>query len=68
MPSVVKYFPFCGNVNGHPSLLHGSVKEIIADGFEILYDIIQTIVSTLLYNISILILRDTPLGPTLLLS
>ena len=28
----VKYFPFCGNVNGHPSLLHGSVKEIIADG------------------------------------
>jgi hypothetical protein len=28
----VKFFPFCGKVHGHPSILEGSVDEIVADG------------------------------------
>ena len=27
-----KFFPFCGKVHGHPSILEGSVEEIVADG------------------------------------
>ncbi len=27
-----KFFPFCGKVYGHPSILEGSVEEIVADG------------------------------------
>jgi hypothetical protein len=27
-----RFFPFCGNVHGHPSVLEGSVEEIVADG------------------------------------
>jgi len=27
-----KYFPFCGKVSGHPSILEGRVEEIVDDG------------------------------------
>jgi hypothetical protein len=27
-----KFFPFCGKVSGHPSVLEGSVEEIVDDG------------------------------------
>jgi len=27
-----KFFPFCGKVYGHPSILDGTVEEIVADG------------------------------------
>jgi hypothetical protein len=27
-----KFFPFCGKVHGHPSILEGSVEEIVEDG------------------------------------
>jgi len=27
----LKYFPFCGKINGHPSILEGSIKEIIEE-------------------------------------
>jgi hypothetical protein len=42
----LKYFPFCGKINGHPSILEGSIEEIIeeaqklekkgVDGFDLL--------------------------------
>ncbi len=28
----IKYSPFCGKVSGHPSVLEGSIEEIIAEG------------------------------------
>jgi len=28
----IKYAPFCGRVSGHPSILEGSIDEIIAEG------------------------------------
>jgi len=28
----IKYSPFCGKVSGHPSILEGSIEEIIAEG------------------------------------
>jgi hypothetical protein len=28
----IKYAPFCGKVSGHPSVLEGSIEEIIAEG------------------------------------
>ena len=28
----VKYSPFCGKVSGHPSILEGSIEEIVAEG------------------------------------
>ncbi len=28
----IKYSPFCGKVSGHPSILKGSIEEIIAEG------------------------------------
>lgn len=28
----IKYSPFCGKVSGHPSILEGSIDEIIAEG------------------------------------
>jgi len=28
----IKYLPFCGTVTGHPSILSGSIDEIVADG------------------------------------
>lgn len=28
----IKFFPFCGKVHGHPSILDGTVQEIVADG------------------------------------
>jgi hypothetical protein len=27
-----KFFPFCGKVSGHPSILEGSIQEIVKDG------------------------------------
>jgi len=27
-----RYFPFCGKVHGHPSILGGTVEEIVSDG------------------------------------
>lgn len=27
-----KFFPFCGKVHGHPSILDGTMEEIVADG------------------------------------
>jgi hypothetical protein len=31
----IKYSPFCGKVSGHPSILEGSIQEIIAEGQEL---------------------------------
>jgi hypothetical protein len=31
----IKYLPFCGTVTGHPSILSGSVQEIVADGLRL---------------------------------
>jgi hypothetical protein len=31
----IKYLPFCGTVTGHPSILSGSVEEIVADGLRL---------------------------------
>jgi hypothetical protein len=28
----IKYSPFCGRVSGHPSILEGSIEEIVAEG------------------------------------
>jgi len=28
----IKYLPFCGTVTGHPSILSGSIDEIVSDG------------------------------------
>jgi hypothetical protein len=30
-----RYFPFCGKVHGHPSILEGSVDEIVSDGLRL---------------------------------
>jgi hypothetical protein len=29
---LIKYSPFCGKVSGHPSILEGSIEEIVAEG------------------------------------
>ncbi|MFH1081450.1 MAG: hypothetical protein V1766_14540 [Pseudomonadota bacterium] len=31
----IKYSPFCGKVSGNPSILEGSIKEIIAEGLKL---------------------------------
>ncbi len=31
----VKYYPFCGKVYGHPSILDGTIEEIVAEAKEL---------------------------------